>query len=86
MERQFYWVEMADVPQWLIADAGTGIRGKRLTSLGCSQMVAFFQTLDPSRPEISHPGEKRTFVFSVIEKAPIVSEAVANVFRTLHSR
>nr|WP_242544290.1 DUF1629 domain-containing protein [Corallococcus sp. NCSPR001] len=35
------------------------------------------------KSRISHPGRKRTFDFSVIEAAPIVSEAVANVFRTL---
>nr|WP_244982165.1 DUF1629 domain-containing protein [Corallococcus exercitus] len=35
------------------------------------------------RTQISHPGAKRAFVFSVIEQAPIVSEAVANVFRAI---
>ncbi|MGE6760311.1 imm11 family protein [Corallococcus interemptor] len=37
----------------------------------------------PMRSRIAVPGEKRSFVFSVIEKAPVVSAAVANVFRTL---
>jgi len=32
---------------------------------------------------VSTPGEKRAFVFSVIEKAPIASEAVTHVFRSL---
>ncbi len=32
---------------------------------------------------VSTPGEKRAFVFSVIEKAPIASEAVTQVFRSL---
>ncbi|NOK08320.1 hypothetical protein HNS30_04615 [Corallococcus exercitus] len=32
---------------------------------------------------IATPGKRRAFVFSVIERAPIVSNAVANVFRAL---
>nr|WP_242589169.1 DUF1629 domain-containing protein [Corallococcus macrosporus] len=32
---------------------------------------------------IATPGERRAFVFSVIERAPIVSQAIANVFRAL---
>lgn len=35
------------------------------------------------KARIAHPGTKRAFDFSVIEEAPIVSEAVANVFKTL---
>ncbi|ATB37475.1 hypothetical protein CYFUS_002897 [Cystobacter fuscus] len=35
------------------------------------------------KAQISTPGEKRAFVFSVIEKAPIASQAIANVFKTL---
>nr|WP_216617944.1 DUF1629 domain-containing protein [Corallococcus carmarthensis] len=37
----------------------------------------------PISAQISHPGEKRTFVFAGVEETPIGSEAVANVFRTL---
>lgn len=35
------------------------------------------------KARIAHPGRKRTFDFSVIEAAPIASETVANVFKTL---
>ncbi|RYZ15592.1 MAG: hypothetical protein EOO70_06475 [Myxococcaceae bacterium] len=37
------------------------------------------------KAEVAHPGERRAFVLSGIEQAPIVSEAVANVFRTFAS-
>ena len=35
------------------------------------------------KAQIDYPGERRNFVFTGIERVPIVSEAVANVFRTL---
>ncbi|SEK38455.1 hypothetical protein SAMN05444354_101436 [Stigmatella aurantiaca] len=82
MERNFYWVEMGDVPQWLI-DTPTRDSGEAFDE---PWMFADGRVLsDPShlKAQISHPGTKRAFVFSVIEKAPIVSEAVANVFRTM---
>nr|WP_254614530.1 MULTISPECIES: DUF1629 domain-containing protein [unclassified Myxococcus] len=37
----------------------------------------------PIKAQVSHPGTKRTFVFAGVEGTPIVSEALANVFRTL---
>ncbi|WP_227027448.1 imm11 family protein [Corallococcus soli] len=75
---------MADVPQWLISTP-TLASGD---SLDEPWMFADGRLLeDPGhmKAQVSHPGEKRTFVFSVIEKAPVVSEEVANVFRTLAS-
>ena len=36
----------------------------------------------PAKARIRNPGQKRTFVFAGVERTPIVSEAVANVFRT----
>nr|WP_242589036.1 DUF1629 domain-containing protein [Corallococcus macrosporus] len=35
------------------------------------------------RAQISHAGRQRAFVFSGIEQAPIVSEAVANAFKSI---
>ncbi|WP_224362065.1 imm11 family protein [Hyalangium versicolor] len=35
------------------------------------------------KAQIDHQGERRTFVFTGIERVPIISEAVAYVFRTL---
>ncbi|MDC0707677.1 hypothetical protein POL68_04275 [Stigmatella sp. ncwal1] len=82
MDRNFYWVEMGDVPQWLI-DTPTRASGEAFDE---PWMFADGRVLsDPGylKAQISHPGTKRAFIFSVIEKAPIVSEAVANVFRTM---
>ncbi|WP_236068683.1 imm11 family protein [Citreicoccus inhibens] len=41
--------------------------------------------LGPMQAEVAHRGTRRSFVLSGIEQAPIVSEAVAHVFRTLAS-
>lgn len=82
MERPFYQVEMGDVPQWLL-ETPTRDSGE---SFDEPWMFADGRVLpDPGRlkTQIAHPGRGRAFVFSVIEKAPIVSEEVANVFRTL---
>ncbi|MFP2895990.1 imm11 family protein [Corallococcus sp. 4LFB] len=81
MEARFYWVEMADVPQWLVSTPEPASGG----AFEEPWMFADGRVLSPPGPiraEISHPGQKRAFMFSVIEKAPIVSEAVANVFRS----
>ncbi|WP_199733916.1 MULTISPECIES: DUF1629 domain-containing protein [unclassified Corallococcus] len=82
MERQFYWVEMDDVPQWLIdtptRDAGGAFEEPWMFADG-----RVLSDPGPLKAQISHPGISRAFVFSVIEKAPIVSEAVATIFRTL---
>jgi hypothetical protein len=73
---------MADVPQWLVSTPTPASGGEFdepwMFAEGC-----LLPSPGPIKVQIAHPGEKRTFVFSVIEKAPIVSEAVANVFRML---
>ncbi|WP_199724163.1 imm11 family protein [Corallococcus sp. AB011P] len=82
MERYFYWVRLGGVPQWLLAtptrDSGESfdepwmfVDGRILTDPG------------PLKARFAHPGTRRDFVFSSIEETPIVSEAVATVFRTL---
>ncbi|NRD45901.1 imm11 family protein [Corallococcus exiguus] len=82
MERQFYWVEMGDVPQWLI-DTPTRDSGEAFEEPWMFADGRVLSDPGPIKTQISHPGIRRAFVFSVIEKAPIVSEAVATVFRTL---
>ncbi|GMT97552.1 hypothetical protein KH5H1_16710 [Corallococcus caeni] len=82
MERHFYWVRLGDVPQWLIETPtrGTG------EAFDEPWMFADGRVLEePGRMKalITTPGKRRAFVFSVIEQAPIVSEAIANVFRAL---
>lgn len=37
----------------------------------------------PMMAQVEQPGERRTFVFTGIDRVPIVNEAAANVFRTL---
>ncbi|QAT87968.1 hypothetical protein EJ065_6439 [Corallococcus coralloides] len=37
----------------------------------------------PLKARVAHPGTSRDFVFSSIEETPIVSEAIATVFKTL---
>lgn len=82
MERNFYWVNIADVPQWYITTP-------RPASGGTFEEPWMFGEGRPlPAPEaikarVRSPGPKRTFVFAGIERTPIVSEAVANVFRTL---
>ncbi|MFP2895653.1 imm11 family protein [Corallococcus sp. 4LFB] len=82
MERHFYWVRLGDVPQWLIETPtrGTG------EAFDEPWMFADGRVLEePGRMKalISTPGKRRAFVFSVIEQTPVVSHAIANVFRAL---
>jgi hypothetical protein len=84
MERHFYWVGIAGVPQWVIGTPTPEIGG----SFDEPWMFADGRVLPdpgPIKSQISHPGRKRTFVFSVIENAPVVSEEVANIFMALAS-
>lgn len=80
--RQFYWVEMADVPQWLLTTPFPAFGGEFEEPWMFAE-GRILQAPEPMRSRIAAPGEKRSFVFSVIEKAPIVSAAVADVFRML---
>ncbi|XXF74983.1 hypothetical protein P2318_18090 [Myxococcaceae bacterium GXIMD 01537] len=82
MERHFYWVRLGDAPQWLL-ETPTRDSGEAFDE---PWMFADGRVLpDPGRikAQISRPGRERAFVFSAIEKAPIASEAVAIIFRTL---
>ncbi|WXH29578.1 hypothetical protein WA016_03537 [Myxococcus stipitatus] len=82
MERNFYWVDRADVPQWLIATPipASGGEFDEPWMFGEGRVLA-----DPGsmKSPIEHQGARRTFVFSPIEQVPIVSEAVSNIFRAL---
>ncbi|WP_395847161.1 imm11 family protein [Cystobacter fuscus] len=82
MESQFYWVGMADVPQWLVTTP-VPVSGGEFDEPWMFGEGRLLPDPGPIKAQVAHPGEKRAFVFSVIEKVPIVSEAVANVFRTL---
>ncbi len=82
MERNFYWVRLGDVPQWLletpIRDSGEAFDEPWLFADG-----RVLPDSGPIKAQISHPGKKRAFVFAGVEGTPIVSEALATVFRTL---
>ncbi|WP_368670808.1 imm11 family protein [Myxococcus sp. AM010] len=82
MERNFYWVRLGDVPQWLletpIRDSGEAFDEPWMFADGRVPPDS-----GPIKAQISHPGKKRAFVFAGVEGTPIVSEALANVFRTL---
>ena len=82
MERHFFWVGLADVPRWLI-ETPTRDSGEAFDEPWMFADGRVLPDPGPLKARIAHPGEKRTFIFSAIEKAPVVSEAVANVFRTL---
>lgn len=82
MERNFYWVRLGGVPQWLLStpirDSGEAFDEPWMFTDACVLP-------DPGsvKSQISHPGKKRAFVFAGVEGTPIVSEALANVFRAL---
>jgi hypothetical protein len=82
VESHFYWIDRADVPQWLIATPVPASGGEfdEPWMFGEGRVL---QDPGPIKAQIDHPGERRTFVFTGIERVPIVSEAVANVFRVL---
>jgi hypothetical protein len=73
---------MADVPQWLVTTP-VSVSGGEFDEPWMFGEGRLLPDPGPIKAQVAHPGEKRAFVFSVIEKVPIVSEAVANVFRTL---
>jgi len=82
VEHHFYWVRIGDVPQWLIETPEPASGG----AFDEPWMFSDGRVLPepgPIKALISHPGEKRTFVFAGVESTPTVNEAVANVFRTI---
>jgi len=82
VERHFYWVRTADVPQWYITTPvpATGGKFEEPWMFGEGRPLP-----DPGfiKAPVRNQGERRTFMFAGVEHVPIVSEAVANVFRTL---
>ncbi|MGE6758278.1 imm11 family protein [Corallococcus interemptor] len=82
MERHFYSVELGGVPRWLLETPTRG-SGEPFDEPWMFADGRVLPDLGAITARIAHPGRKRTFDFSVIEAAPIASEAVANVFRTL---
>ncbi|MFY1828613.1 imm11 family protein [Myxococcus fulvus] len=82
MERHFYSVVLGDVPQWLLATP-TRASGEAFDEPWMFVEGRVLQDPGPIKTRISHPGEKRVFVFAGVEETPIGSEAIANVFRTL---
>lgn len=82
MERHFFWVRLGDVPQWLI-DTPTPASGEAFDEPWMFAEGRVLEEPGRMKAQVSAAGQRRAFVFSSIERAPIASEAVANVFRTL---
>ncbi|WP_205522563.1 imm11 family protein [Myxococcus eversor] len=82
MERHYYWVSIADVPQWYITTPVPASGGKFEEPWMFGEGHSLSDP-GPIKARVRNPGQKRAFVFAGIERTPIVSEAVANVFKTL---
>jgi len=82
VERHFYWVRLGDVPQWLI-ETPTLDSGEAFDKPWMFADGRVLEELGQMKTQVSTPGEKRVFVLSVIEKAPIANQAIADVFKTL---
>ncbi len=80
VKRDYYWVNIANIPQWYIATpvpvSGGAFEEPWMFGEGHS-----LPEPGAARARVRNPGPKRTFVFAGVERTPIVSEAVANVFR-----
>ncbi|WP_328701064.1 imm11 family protein [Corallococcus silvisoli] len=82
MERNFYWVGLADMPRWLI-ETPTRTSGEEFDEPWLFTDGHVLPDPGSIKSQVSHPGTKRAFVFGGVERTPIVSEALANVFQTL---
>ncbi|MFY0575491.1 hypothetical protein ACN28S_15000 [Cystobacter fuscus] len=82
MERDFYVVEIGDVPQWCLdtpvlmaggalEDPWMFVEGKPVPDPG------------PLKTKPFHHGEKRTFTVANADRTPIANEQVARAFREL---
>ncbi|WP_375759621.1 imm11 family protein [Corallococcus exercitus] len=80
MERHFYWVMLAGVPQWLL-ESPTRDSGESFDEPWMFTVGRVLPDPGPIDSQISYPGERRSFVLAGVEETPIGSEAVANVFR-----
>ncbi|WP_225887781.1 imm11 family protein [Myxococcus xanthus] len=75
-------MNIADVPQWYITTPVPASGG----TFDEPWMFGEGQSLPdpgPSKARVRSPGQKRTMVFAGVERTPIVSEALANVLKTL---
>jgi hypothetical protein len=82
MERDFYAVEIGDIPQWCL-DTPVPIAGGLLEDPW--MFVEGKPVADPG-PLKTRPfsrGEERTFTVANADRTPIANEQVANVFRAL---
>ncbi|WP_208752438.1 imm11 family protein [Corallococcus carmarthensis] len=82
MERHFYWVDIADVPQWYITTPVPASGGK-FEEPWMFTAGRVLSDPGPIKARVRNQGVRRTFMFAGVERVPIVSEGVANVFRLL---
>jgi hypothetical protein len=81
VERNYYWVNIADVPQWYITTPVPASGGAFEEPWMFGEGHALPDP-GPAKARIRNPGQRRTFMFAGVERTPLVSEAVANVFGT----
>ncbi|MCP3058637.1 hypothetical protein LXT21_07630 [Myxococcus sp. K38C18041901] len=84
MERNFYWVGLADVPRWLV-ETPTRASGEAFEEPWLFTDGRVLEDPGPIKSQVSHPGTKRAFALGGVERTPIVSAALADVFRALAS-
>ncbi|WP_224373053.1 imm11 family protein [Hyalangium versicolor] len=82
MERHFYWVDIADVPQWYITTP-VPASGGEFEEPWMFTDGRVLPNPGPIKAQVRNQGVRRTFMFAGVERVPIVSEAVGNVFRVL---
>ncbi|MBZ4407850.1 hypothetical protein OWM54_13930 [Myxococcus sp. MISCRS1] len=82
MERHFYWVRLANVPHWLL-ETPTRASGEAFDEPWMFTEGHVLVDPGPLKARISHPGQKRTFLFAGVEETPLGHEEIADVFRTL---
>lgn len=82
MERHFYWVDIANVPQWYITTP-VPASGGRFDEPWMFTAGRVLPDPGPIKAPVRNQGVKRTFMFAGVERVPIVSEAIGNIFRRL---
>ncbi|OJH34527.1 imm11 family protein [Cystobacter ferrugineus] len=82
MERNFYVVEIGDVPQWCL-DTPVPVAGGTLDDPWMFVEGKLVPDPGPLKTKPFHHGEMRTFTVANADRTPIANEQVARAFREL---
>lgn len=82
MERDYYAVEIGDVPQWSL-DTPVPIAGGELDDPWMFVEGKLVTEPGPLKTKPFHTGEKRTFSVANTDRTPIANEQVARIFQEL---